>query len=307
MGFLTIIDTGQVVPLSTECLLGRSEGCALRFERADISNEHACVRWSGATWELRDLGSRNGTYLDGARLAPGQCSTLPRGSTVGLGRAEAVLRLADDRPPQLAALDLSSGVWLSADGAVLALPDDAAPELSVLYLREVGWLSQSAEGTQRVQNGDTLMLGSRRFRLHLPGEVPPTLDAERPPNACSALPRLSFRVSRDEEYIELDLVAPSPIRALGARAHHYVLLSLARLRARDAQQANLALSEHGWVHVDELGKMLRLDRNHLYVSIHRARRQLSALGLDHAAAVVEARPGTGMVRFGYPDFAIKSL
>lgn len=308
MGFVTVVGTGRTIPIPAECLLGRSDACAVRFERADVSTEHASLRWSGARWELRDLASRNGTYLDGVRLVSGQRAVLRSGSRVELGGEGAALELADDGPPRLAALELGSATWLVAEGGVLALPDDDSPEISVVHLPEVGFLCQTSEGARVARSGETLVVGSRRFRLHLPAEVAPTLDAERPAAAPLAPPRLTFRVSRDEEYVELDAVISDRERcSLGARAHHYLLLCLARLRARDAADSNLEPAEHGWVHVDELGSMLRLDRNHLYVSIHRARRQLTALRIERAAAVVEARPGTGMVRFGYSDFGILQL
>lgn len=300
--------TGRTIPLPAECLLGRSDACALRFDRADVSSEHASLRWSGAGWELRDLASRNGTYLDGHRLAPGQRTPLRHGAKVGLAGADAAFELADDGPPRLAALELDSDAWLAAEGGVLGLPDDDSPEVSVIHQPDAGWLCQTLEGARIVHSGETLALGTRRFRLYLPDDVAPTLDAERPLAARSAPPRLTFRVSRDEEYVELDAALEGQERrSLGSRAHHYLLLCLARLRARDAESPSLHPSEHGWVHLDELGSMLRLDRNHLYVSIHRARRQLIAHHVDQAASVVEARPGTGMVRFGFADFGIQPL
>jgi hypothetical protein len=306
MGFVTVVGAGRTIPIPSECLLGRSDACAVRFDRADVSSEHASLRWSGARWELRDLASRNGTYLDGVRLLSGQRAALRRGSRVGVGAAGAALELTDDGPPRLAALELDSDRWLAAEGGVLALPDDDSPELCVIHQPEAGFLCQTSEGARVVRSGETLVLGTKRFRLHLPVEVAPTLDAECPAVSAAAPPCLTFRVSRDEEYIELDATTPDrAVRSLGARAHHYLLLCLAKLRARDAADSNLDPAEHGWVHLDELGDMLRLDKNHLYVSIHRARRQLTALHIEQAAAVVEARPGTGMVRFGYPDFRIQ--
>jgi hypothetical protein len=308
MGWIEIVHQGRRVPLPAECWLGRSETSTVRFERADVSNEHASLRWTGAGWELRDLGSRNGTFLDGARLSPGKAAPLAAGARIRLGCSDAELVLLDDQAPLLAAVELDSGAWHAAEGSVLGLPSEEAPELSVLELPECGWVCQSEDETWSVRSGETVTLGARRFRLHLPTPVKPTLDAAPAPDSASGAPRLVFAVSKDEEYVEAELVAPDETRrSLGARAHHYLLLSLARLRARDAEGATLSPSEQGWVHLEDLGQMLHLDKNHLYVSIHRARRQLAELSISAAASVVEARPGTGLVRYGYPEFEIRSM
>ncbi len=50
-----------------------------------VSGAHARLVHDGARWWLEDLGSRNGTYLDGRRLAPGVREPVQAGSVIGLG------------------------------------------------------------------------------------------------------------------------------------------------------------------------------------------------------------------------------
>lgn len=45
-------------------IIGREEGCAIRLASADISKRHCAVRAKNDTLLVRDLGSRNGTYLN---------------------------------------------------------------------------------------------------------------------------------------------------------------------------------------------------------------------------------------------------
>ncbi len=84
---------------------------------------------------------------------------------------------------------------------------------------------------------------------------------------------------------------------LQVRAHHYLLLTLARRRLAD-RQAGAAAADEGWLRQDDLRAMLRLGEDHLSISIHRARTQLGKAGVADAAAVVERRPGTRLLRIG---------
>src|SRR6266545_4416117 len=52
-------------------LIGRDPGCQLRVDDPKVSRRHAEVAWTEGGWVLRDLGSSNGTYLDGERVEPG--------------------------------------------------------------------------------------------------------------------------------------------------------------------------------------------------------------------------------------------
>src|SRR6187549_3256523 len=62
--------------------LGRGRSDALRLERSGVSREHAAVERRGPVYSIRDLGSTNGTYLDGARV---EHASLPPGAVLRLG------------------------------------------------------------------------------------------------------------------------------------------------------------------------------------------------------------------------------
>lgn len=58
----------------TETLLraGRLSSLEIVLEDSSVSRRHAEVRTVAGSWKVRDLGSTNGTYLNGTRLSPGE-------------------------------------------------------------------------------------------------------------------------------------------------------------------------------------------------------------------------------------------
>jgi len=73
-------------------ILGRRVLRAQGVEDAEISTEHASLRLRGMSLTVSDAGSRNGTFVDGRRLAPGEAVSLVEGSLVRVGRSIFVYR-----------------------------------------------------------------------------------------------------------------------------------------------------------------------------------------------------------------------
>ena len=68
-------------------VLGRSKDSDVQVEDANVSRKHAELRREGPAWWLVDLGSTNGTELNGRRV---QRSKLTDGDTITLGATELV-------------------------------------------------------------------------------------------------------------------------------------------------------------------------------------------------------------------------
>jgi pSer/pThr/pTyr-binding forkhead associated (FHA) protein len=56
------------VPLEGEVVVGRAPGCGVHVAARDVSRRHARFFEEGGALWVEDLGSRNGTFLNGARL-----------------------------------------------------------------------------------------------------------------------------------------------------------------------------------------------------------------------------------------------
>ena len=86
-----IWDSGQVPLDDGEHLLGRDRDVVVWLESPTVSRHHARIRVDGQTVTLEDLGSKNGTYLRGDRLAAP--SPLTDGDEFRLGSVPLKFRL----------------------------------------------------------------------------------------------------------------------------------------------------------------------------------------------------------------------
>src|ERR1041385_2713609 len=89
-GAVLIVDTpGRArrrIPLSTsELTIGKGTDTGLVVLDPTVSQHHATVRRSGATFEIVDHGSRNGTIVNGTKIV-GESHTLATGDEIRLGQ-----------------------------------------------------------------------------------------------------------------------------------------------------------------------------------------------------------------------------
>jgi predicted component of type VI protein secretion system len=100
---------GRRVEVEGELVLGR-EDASLTIEDEEISRRHAVIRPSGGGIEIEDLGSTNGTYVNGARI--GSTTRLAGGDTIRIGRT--VLQLESRAAATVAAAVPAAPVAASA-------------------------------------------------------------------------------------------------------------------------------------------------------------------------------------------------
>lgn len=298
MAILRRADGGALAALAAHCLVGRSPICTLRIDAPEASREHARLQFSGDAWSVRDLGSGNGTFVNGERLAPGATRPLARGDRVGFGSADAWWEIIDASLPTVMARRLDGDEMIAAEDGVLALPSAEQPLASVLEARGE-WIVEIDGEVRAARDGEVLTLAGAAFMLHLPATTESTADAE--PAAFRrrfSEMELRFRVSRDEEQVEVTVAGPAGTHVLPPRAHHYTWLTIARARVHDRAAEALVEAQRGWVRLEELMRSLRLDEMHLNVEIHRIRRGLAAIGVPDGASVIERRRGARQLRLG---------
>ena len=284
-------------PLAPRTLIGRSPECYLQLDDPHASGEHAIILWTGRAWEIRDLGSRNGTFVDKERLKVGQRTRLNEGVDVAFGNPNRHWTFVDDAPPTLMAINTATHDVRTGEEDLLVLPDADTAEVSV-YLDDTGWWVDRGEGPTPIDGRSNIQTTCGAWRIVLPSA------SEGTPLMQHSLDivELWFAVSKDEELVEITVVGDGLEVVLEPREHAYVLLTLARARGADAA---LPAAQRGWIDRDDLERMLAMDGNALNVAIHRARQQLAAAGVQSAARVVEVR--RNQRRLGTDRFRIKRL
>lgn len=278
MGLLRAPD-GALHALGARTVLGRSDDADVPVRDARVSGLHAVVRWRDGGWHARDLGSRNGTFVAGRALGAGEVTPLARGDVVALAAPDLGFVLVDDAPPGARAIAGERRV----EGVVLQLPDDHQPEASIFQHDGAWWLDRGGDAPEGVVDGALVEVAGATWRLELPRARP-----ETPTVGLGDAPGLRFRVSADEEYVEVDVLVGPTVVKLRPRSFHYLLLTLARLRA----------DGDGWTTRADLARMLRLEPKSVDVAIHRARGTIDAEVPALGGALFETRARTGQIRLG---------
>lgn len=82
---------GKTVPVGPDgAVLGRLPDSPLTFEQPEVSYRHAAIRRQGTSWQVKDLGSTNGTAVDGHRIDGDDWTTIHGGSVIALAGVKVV-------------------------------------------------------------------------------------------------------------------------------------------------------------------------------------------------------------------------
>lgn len=298
---------GPAVPLAEAPItVGRAPANAVVLGDDSVSWHHAQL-WSeaGHAW-IRDLGSRNGTFVNGERVVASV--RLARGDKVRIGaRAELVLRGGGQLPSVLRTRhveDLSAGVrvlvrsdrFRVGSGPDCDLRIDGWPECAatiVLHADGEAWVGTD-EGEWPLELGVPFEVRGRRFRLVEDAiDHVPTVDIGTQP-----YPYVLLADANAAGGPAATLTDPRSGRELVLTGNRGVLLVvLARQLARDRQEGRVE-AEQGWCSTDEVmvgvwGRGHK-DANHLNVLVHRLRGALQHEGFD--PWFIEKRRGAIRVR-----------
>lgn len=105
------VDFGDLVvallpPPSTdgklELIIGRAADCELMIDDTSVSKHHAIIRWNGSAGVIKELGSANGTFVNGLKMKDDW--TLRDGDGLSFGHSHFLYLLAPSLHRRIAAL-----------------------------------------------------------------------------------------------------------------------------------------------------------------------------------------------------------
>lgn len=303
MGQIRQLSGVSACQLQAEHLIGRGAQCSLRIDQSYVSAQHALVRWNGQVWQLIDRASRNGTWLGARRLEAGRPYDLELGATFSFGRASEAWTLDDASPPQVMVTRLSSGrSHLANEGSITLPSDDDATTLCMIHrVKDGAWQLDHPERPSRfLDDGEIFEIDGALYRFSCPQALGATV-AESPEERAV----ISFRVSSDEEFIELSLRYPSHTLPLGSRSHNYLLLVLARARLADIK-AGVCDANAGWVYKNDLADALATTPQQVDGEVFRIRANFAQHSAE-SGRIIERRPRTTQLRIGFADIEIVAI
>jgi pSer/pThr/pTyr-binding forkhead associated (FHA) protein len=112
---------GRRLELPAPLVLGREEGADVVVDDPEMSRRHAALRPAGDAVEVEDLGSLNGTWVNGARIQARRLLT--PGDVVQLGASQLELAPA----PASATETVAARAPAPAPGAAPAMPAFVPP------------------------------------------------------------------------------------------------------------------------------------------------------------------------------------
>ena len=130
---------GKLIPLTTrKFLIGREHDCHLRPNSESVSRHHCAITIDDFSVRVRDLGSSNGTHLNGTRLIGSQPAT--NGDRLSVGGLEFVIQFVDQTETNSSGSE-GGGSEFSLEG---------------YGLEDAGSLAETA-----VMSGDTAVIASK--------------------------------------------------------------------------------------------------------------------------------------------------
>lgn len=268
---------------------GRAPDNDLVLQHTSISGHHAVMWAEPEQLSVRDLGSRNGTFINDARVTGTGAATA--GDVIRIGPVRLTVRqLAegglDLRPLQLVDVTAQTAVPIRSDrvrigsdpDGELVLPD-GPPRVATLLVFPDGLLLGRDDGEVEVTLGDVFEAGGRTLRVELvPGPLPPTEGLDSTEYGYTLRARLD------------GADGPEAWMSDGDRTHRVsheqratLLFLLARQFVRDAGHPP---PSRGWISDDDVTVGLwgreayRRGTNTLHVLVHRTRADLREAGFD---------------------------
>jgi pSer/pThr/pTyr-binding forkhead associated (FHA) protein len=105
---------------SSVTVIGRRHSCDLCIPLTSVSRRHCQLNYDDGVLKIRDLDSRNGTYLNGKRIDE---AVIQAGDSIKIGPLTFVLRI-DGQPQTIAEPDLAARSSSRQDAAMEDIVDE---------------------------------------------------------------------------------------------------------------------------------------------------------------------------------------
>ncbi|MBN1219718.1 MAG: FHA domain-containing protein [Anaerolineae bacterium] len=115
-----------------QAIIGREEGLDIILQDAEASRRHSRISWQAGQFVIEDLGSTNGTFVNGIQIAGPQ--VLNPGDSIGIGQTALVFQAAGIPQPR-------------------AYPQYEAPSPPPVSSRTSGTANQESKTTQYLLYG----------------------------------------------------------------------------------------------------------------------------------------------------------
>ncbi|MFN8609760.1 MAG: FHA domain-containing protein [Vulcanimicrobiota bacterium] len=153
---------GQAVYLPKpggQMVLGRDSKCDKVISDGEVSRNHARVAEKDGKYYLQDMGSTNGTYLNGKRLEPSKWVEFNPGDVLRLGQNLEINRSPHDLPEQLPELKLPSNnqaltIGRAPENSIQTPWADASRSHAVIQNKDgVNWIWDKGSSNGTLING----------------------------------------------------------------------------------------------------------------------------------------------------------
>jgi FHA domain len=133
-----LLGDGVEEPLVDQMVIGRGSECGLSLPLSSVSRRHAEIHAVSGNWYVEDLGSRNGTFVDGARVVAGTRCRLRHGGRLGISTVVFVVSLTSEAVDD----DATSSVELATLNPAVTL---SSYQLQVVRLLALPWLADGSD------------------------------------------------------------------------------------------------------------------------------------------------------------------
>ena len=305
MAYLRNLQTNKKIYLLTHHTFGRRrESVDTHINEIEISKIHAIIEWHNHTWQIRDL-SKNGTWINKQKVPSAQNVVLKQGQTIYFANLQQHSWIIEDlEQPRDLLLGMNSQSITQPLTHYTLLPNNDTPTAALFFCKtrdcwvlerfDIEASAKSAE-LKPLPINKTVRLPPYEWQLFLLNNHAKTSDI-RSQQIDAHQCYFNFETSLDEEHTKLCLNYLDTQVELGERSHHYLLLHLARQKAKHADEG-IDPNNQGWIDNETLAQELGIEVSHINIQIFRARKQMAEVlpNIPGLPELIERRRGS--VRF----------